>query len=162
MPCAPLIPTCRSSCSETSTPSTSRGAYLARGGWPAYEPVADAAGTCSPQLCVRRSGPGARQRPRLAGARRSAREFEPPEAHEGDLARAIFYFYTMYPKGARSIDDIAADGVGQFFTWHLQDPPDAKEIERNGRIESVQGNRNPYVDRPELVCRAYELPCGGS
>jgi endonuclease I len=92
----------------------------------------------------------------------TVREFEPPEAHEGDLARAIFYFYTMYPKGARSIDDIAADGVGQFFTWHLQDPPDAKEIERNGRIESVQGNRNPYVDRPELVCRAYELPCGGS
>ena len=99
---------------------------------------------------------------RDAYAEDTASEFEPPEAHEGDLARAVFYFYTMYPEGARSIDDNAADGVGQFFAWHRQDPPDAKEIERNARVESVQGNRNPYVDRPDLVCRAYELPCGGS
>ena len=99
---------------------------------------------------------------RDAYAEDTGSEFEPPEAHEGNVARAVFYFYTMYPEGARSIDDIAADGVGQLFTWHLQDLPDSKEIERNDRIESVQGNRNPYVDRPELVCRAYELACGGS
>ena len=60
----------------------------------------------------------------------------------------------MYPEGTRSINDIAPDSVGQLLTWYLQDPPDANEIERNGRIESVQGNRNPYVDRPVLVCRA--------
>jgi endonuclease I len=78
------------------------------------------------------------------------------------ISRAVFYFYTMYPEDARSINDIAADGVGQLFIWHLHDPPDATEIELNGRIESVQGNHNPYVDRPELACRAYELPCGGS
>lgn len=98
---------------------------------------------------------------RDAFAEDTAGEFEPPEVHEGDLARAVFYFYTMYPGVVGTIDDIAADGVGQLFTWHLEDPPDAKEIERNGRIERVQGNRNSYVDRPEWVCRAYDLPCSG-
>jgi hypothetical protein len=43
----------------------------------------------------------------------------------------------MFPEGARGIDDLATDGLGQLFAWQLQAPPDAKKIERNGRIESV-------------------------
>ncbi len=86
-------------------------------------------------------------------------EFEPPEGHEGDLARAVFYFYTMYPDVAGTIDDIAADGVAQLHQWHLDDPPDAKERARNDRVEGIQGNRNPYVDRPGWACRAFEVPC---
>ncbi|MBP9151274.1 MAG: T9SS type A sorting domain-containing protein, partial [Flavobacteriales bacterium] len=34
----------------------------------------------------------------------------------------------------------------------LQDPPDAWEIARNDFVESVQGNRNPFVDSVNWVC----------
>ncbi len=33
------------------------------------------------------------------------------------------------------------------------------ERQRNDRIEAVQGNRNPFIDHPELVCRAWGLEC---
>ena len=35
--------------------------------------------------------------------------------------------------------------------WHLQDPPDAEEIARNDYIQSIQGNRNPFIDRPTWI-----------
>jgi deoxyribonuclease-1 len=31
--------------------------------------------------------------------------------------------------------------------WQELDPPDAMERRRNERIEAVQGNRNPLIDR---------------
>lgn len=86
-------------------------------------------------------------------------EFEPPEAQKGDTARAIFYFYTMYPGSGRPIERIAADGLPVLHDWHTADPPDARERERNTRVEAEQGNRNPFVDHPEIACRAWELPC---
>jgi endonuclease I len=33
-------------------------------------------------------------------------EFEPPEAHKGDAARAVFYFFTMYPTAAGAIEGL--------------------------------------------------------
>lgn len=86
-------------------------------------------------------------------------EFEPREGHEGDLARAVFYFYTMYPGRAGPIARIAEDGIDTLYRWHLQDPPDAWEIQRNQRISEIQKNRNPYVDHPDLVCRAWGFDC---
>jgi deoxyribonuclease-1 len=35
--------------------------------------------------------------------------------------------------------------------WHRSDPPDGHERWRNDRIEVLQGNRNPYIDRPETL-----------
>jgi deoxyribonuclease-1 len=35
--------------------------------------------------------------------------------------------------------------------WHSADPPDDHERWRNARIEQLQGNRNPFIDRPELL-----------
>ena len=81
-------------------------------------------------------------------------EFEPREAHEGDLAQAVFYFYTIYPGRARSIERLAKDGTEVLYQWHVNDPPDAWERQRNGCVEAAQGNRNPYIDHPGLVCRA--------
>ena len=37
--------------------------------------------------------------------------------------------------------------------WNEQDPPDQIERERNELIQSVQGNRNPFVDFPHLAHR---------
>lgn len=78
--------------------------------------------------------------------------FEPREDHKGDLARAVMYFYTMYP----SVGNI--NDCGDIYTlmaWSYQDPPSAKEIERNNRIETYQGNRNPYVDDVTLIDLAW-------
>ncbi|WP_153042545.1 endonuclease [Rufibacter ruber] len=87
-------------------------------------------------------------------------QFEPREDHKGNLARAIFYFYTMhelqrFDPGMEQIS--AAANLQTLYQWHLQDPVDAREQERNNRVEEVQGNRNPYIDYPELVARAYGL-----
>lgn len=79
--------------------------------------------------------------------------FEPPENHKGNLARAVYYFYTMYPDAAGDISRIADKDV--LFQWHLNDPVDAAEKQRNDRIEERQGNRNPYIDHPGLVARAW-------
>jgi endonuclease I len=65
----------------------------------------------------------------------------------------------MYPGRGRPIEQIAADGLPALLAWHNADPPDARELRRNARVEAEQGNRNPYVDHPDIACRAWELPC---
>ncbi|MBI9068416.1 MAG: endonuclease [Salinivirgaceae bacterium] len=79
--------------------------------------------------------------------------FEPREDHKGNVARSIFYFYTMYPTEAGDISNIG--DINVFYQWHLSDPVDAAEIERNGQIETYQGDRNPYIDYPEAVAAAW-------
>ncbi|MFC2151557.1 endonuclease [Bacteroidota bacterium] len=79
--------------------------------------------------------------------------FEPREDHKGNVARSIFYFYTMYPTQAGNISQIG--DINVFYQWHLDDPVDATEIERNGEVETYQGNRNPYIDYPETVALAW-------
>jgi hypothetical protein len=89
--------------------------------------------------------------------------FEPIEFHKGNLARAIFYFYTMYPTQAGNITAIVADGdIDLLYQWHLQDPVDANEITRNNRAEERQGNRNPYIDYPDAVADAWEFTSSGN
>ena len=36
------------------------------------------------------------------------------------------------------------------YNWHLSDPVDDFEIMRNEIIYQNQGNRNPFIDHPEL------------
>ena len=79
--------------------------------------------------------------------------FEPQEDRKGDLARHIFYFYTVYPTQAGLISELI--DLNLVYQWHLQDPVDDLEIQRNQRTEQVQGNRNPYVDYEELVYDAW-------
>ena len=84
---------------------------------------------------------------------RGGKIFEPREDHKGNLARAAYYFYTMYPDSAGDITKLANKDV--LFQWHLDDPVDDAEKIRNDRIEQKQGNRNPYIDHPEIVARAW-------
>lgn len=82
--------------------------------------------------------------------------FEPAENHKGNVARAIFYFYTMYyDKEIKQLSKLA--DIYTLYQWHLNDPIDEKEIERNHKIEKYQGNRNPYIDYPELIKKAFDL-----
>lgn len=84
-------------------------------------------------------------------------QFEPREDHKGNVARAIFYFYTMYPTQAGSISNIVNGSLSTLLQWHENDPPDASERKRNDETEAYQGNRNPYVDYPEIAAYAWEL-----
>ena len=91
--------------------------------------------------------------------------WEPPDEVKGDLARVIFYMDTRYD-GSDTRTDIAlgevADAANGTFgklstllAWHRADPVSDDERRRNDRIFSVQGNRNPFVDRPEFVEAVY-------
>ena len=42
-------------------------------------------------------------------------------------------------------------GKAILLKWHRQDKVSQKEIDRNNGVESVQGNRNPFIDYPYLV-----------
>ncbi len=79
--------------------------------------------------------------------------WEPRESQKGDVARAVYYFYTMYPTQAGAIAGVCDPQT--LYSWHLADPVSAFELQRNDRIEAAQGNRNPYVDDPNLVFRAW-------
>jgi endonuclease I len=35
--------------------------------------------------------------------------------------------------------------------WNREDPPSKQELERNAAIERIQGRRNAFIDKPELV-----------
>jgi len=83
--------------------------------------------------------------------------FEPREQHKGDVARAYFYFYTMYKAQADIEDpDYFESQRETMCTWHFQDPVDQKEWNRNIKIASYQGDkRNPFI----LDCRLARLYC---
>ena len=79
--------------------------------------------------------------------------WEPREDVKGDIARSVFYFYTMYPTQAGVLADVGDPDM--FYQWHLDDPVSPGEVVRNDRTEVAQGNRNPYVDHPEWVYDAW-------
>lgn len=71
--------------------------------------------------------------------------FEPPRQHRGNVARALFYFAVRYKM------TISRTEESFLRRWHIEDPVDSEESYRNGRIQEIQGNRNPFIDHPELA-----------
>lgn len=71
--------------------------------------------------------------------------FEPPTEHKGNAARAIFYFSVRYKL---PIDPTQEEILKN---WNKDDPVDAEEMERNDMVEKAQGNRNPFIDFPEMA-----------
>ncbi len=80
--------------------------------------------------------------------------FEPRELKKGDVARAMFYFRTIYPAQANStfFDKQRAT----LCQWHTADPVDPGEIARSRRVaQTEQGNENPFALDPSLAKRTY-------
>ncbi len=71
--------------------------------------------------------------------------YEPPSAHKGNVARALFYFSVRYEM------PIAPAEEAYLRKWHEEDPVDYDEALRNQLIFQIQGNRNPFIDFPHLV-----------
>jgi hypothetical protein len=86
-------------------------------------------------------------------SKRSGDAWEPPAEQKGDIARKVFYFYTMYPTQAGELSVLG--DADMFYDWHLADPVDDFESTRNARVAEVQGNSNPYISHPEWVETAW-------
>ena len=80
--------------------------------------------------------------------------FEPREDRKGDIARTMFYFYTMYLDVA---DEYFFEGQKEVLkTWHDQDPVNEDEITRTWKIAGYQEDKpNPFILDETLVERAY-------
>lgn len=87
--------------------------------------------------------------------------FEPGDEYKGDFARTIFYMATVYDDlpwsinymftSASSWPTIRPWAYELLLQWARLDPVSQKEIDRNNAVESQQGNRNPFIDFPELA-----------
>lgn len=88
--------------------------------------------------------------------------YTPPKGYEGDFARVIMYMAIIYPyenhsgTGCWIFSDDVYPGLSRYsrsllLQWAQDDPVDDIERARNNAVEKIQGNRNPFVDNPELI-----------
>ena len=86
--------------------------------------------------------------------------FEPLDCVKGDAARIIMYVWTVYD-GYSGYNPLSITSVFESFDtlleWHTMDKPDALEGHRNDYVQNstVQKNRNPFVDHPELAWKIF-------
>ena len=93
------------------------------------------------------------------------RVFCPEDQYKGDFARAYFYIATCYgdsltwlEKGEPGVA-MTNEGWQEFqpwlrdllVEWHRMDPVSEKEKARAIEVNKIQGNRNPFIDYPDLV-----------
>lgn len=88
--------------------------------------------------------------------------FYPAKGWRGQTARIIMYVEVRW--GAQyNLHLVEGAGksktIGDFPTlmkWHLEEPPTEFEMVRNDYLFGHQGNRNPFIDHPELACQIYQ------
>lgn len=73
-----------------------------------------------------------------------------PEHGKGASARAMLYFFLRYPKMVKKEFRDQVD-IDLLKRWVQEFPPSLHEKHRNQAIYYIQGNRNPFIDFPELV-----------
>ncbi|GAB5521865.1 MAG: hypothetical protein RhofKO_41160 [Rhodothermales bacterium] len=76
--------------------------------------------------------------------------FEPRDGVKGDVARAVFYFATMYSSTSSGFFE---SQVSTLLAWNATDPATGHEAGRSARIATYQGNINPFVLDPTLMSR---------
>ena len=106
--------------------------------------------------------------------------FEPIDSVKGDVARILFYVYTHYNSYSvsaafGSYGSTNGSGTSSYFasselpitnvvhassssaawsmllSWNELDPVDSMEQKRNEQVAIYQGNRNPFIDYPDLA-----------
>ena len=91
--------------------------------------------------------------------------FEPDDEYKGDFARAYFYMAACYNNvisgwtksggstffAGNSYPVFTTYAIGLLMEWHRLDPVSEKETTRNCYAHAWQGNRNPFIDHPELA-----------
>jgi len=94
------------------------------------------------------------------------RVFEPANFHKGRAARVYMYMVSRYNgengnawnfnasigKNCSGIPITYPQDPAVLLNWHFDYPPNNYEIARNDFLDSLQGNRNPFVDNPNWAC----------
>lgn len=89
--------------------------------------------------------------------------YEPCDEYKGDFARVFMYMFTVYDNiswasktawmytvsGGKAV--LQPWAYNMMIRWSDSDPVSEKETTRNEKIQQIQGNRNPFVDYPELA-----------
>jgi len=87
--------------------------------------------------------------------------FEPVDLYKGDFARTYFYMVTCYEDKVSSWNSPMLSGnkypaftnwaQNLLLKWSRNDLVSPKEINRNNEAYKIQGNRNPFIDFPQLA-----------
>ena len=88
--------------------------------------------------------------------------FEPADEYKGDFARSFFYMACVYDDISwqtrynwmfvrSSYPTLQPWAYEMLLQWARMDQVSQKEILRNNAVEQSQGNRNPFIDFPELA-----------
>lgn len=89
--------------------------------------------------------------------------WEPADMWKGDFARGYMYMATTYQNfnwtGAQALQILQKGNYPTlqkwaytlYIQWAKGDMPDKLEIQRNEEVFKIQGNRNPYIDFPNLM-----------
>ena len=84
--------------------------------------------------------------------------FEPLDNVKGDVARICLYVYVrwggQYSK-CSSITNVF-ESVDVLLEWCELDPVDTWEMGRNEVVQNIQGNRNVFIDYPELAWTLFD------
>ena len=83
--------------------------------------------------------------------------FEPLDNVKGDVARICLYVYVRWGSawGADSITKVF-QSVDVLLEWCALDPVDTWEMGRNEVVGKIQGNRNVFIDYPELAFLLFD------
>ena len=89
--------------------------------------------------------------------------WEPADKWKGEFARGYMYMATTYQNltwtGAQALQILQQGDYPTlqewayklYIQWAKEDPVDALEVKRNNDVSKIQGNRNPFVDFPNLM-----------
>ncbi|MDD4991387.1 MAG: endonuclease [Paludibacter sp.] len=88
--------------------------------------------------------------------------FEPADEYKGDFARSYFYISTIYENLAPLMQSPMTYtnntypfwkpwAIDLLLKWNKQDPVSTKELTRIEAVYALQGNRNPFIDYPDLA-----------
>ena len=94
----------------------------------------------------------------------------PGDEWKGDVARMMMYMYLRYgnqclPKnvGVGATNSVDSNMIDLFLQWNAEDPVSEVEDQRNTYHENTsntyaQGNRNPFIDNPNLATQIWGGP----
>ena len=83
------------------------------------------------------------------------------ESYRGDSARIIFYCaiastqLRLVDKEDDNTGNKTMGKLSDLLKWNLEYPVLEREMTRNDGAESLQGNRNPFIDHPEYACKIW-------
>lgn len=88
--------------------------------------------------------------------------YEPHDEYKGDFARVFMYMFTVYDdiswkSNTNWMYDTSSDvllkpwAYNLLLKWSANDAVSHKELSRNDGVYKEQGNRNPFIDLPDLA-----------